>query len=78
MRAQAVLCTSPAWRRRVKPQAAMGLLVRFECVRARAWYQRGLALLPHLDRRSRACTAAMAGIYRRLLYAKIKEYGLGE
>ena len=31
------------------------------------WYRRGLALLPHLDRRSRACTAAMAGIYRRLL-----------
>ena len=45
----------------------MGLLVRFECARARAWYRRGLALLPHLDRRSRACTAAMAGIYRRLL-----------
>jgi phytoene synthase len=49
------------------PPEAMGLLVRFECVRARAWYHRGLALLPHLDRRSRACTAAMAGIYRRLL-----------
>jgi len=49
------------------PRDAMGLLVRFECARARAWYRRGLALLPHLDRRSRACTAAMAGIYRRLL-----------
>ena len=49
------------------PPEAMGLLVRFECARARAWYRRGLALLPHLDRRSRACTAAMAGIYRRLL-----------
>jgi 15-cis-phytoene synthase len=49
------------------PREAMGLLVRFECARARAWYRRGLALLPHLDRRSRACTAAMAGIYRRLL-----------
>jgi len=49
------------------PPEAIGLLVRFECARARAWYHRGLALLPHLDRRSRACTAAMAGIYRRLL-----------
>jgi len=49
------------------PRDAMGLLVGFECARARAWYRRGLALLPHLDRRSRACTAAMAGIYRRLL-----------
>jgi phytoene synthase len=49
------------------PREAMGRLVRFECVRARAWYDRGLELLPLLDRRSRACTAAMAGIYRRLL-----------
>jgi phytoene synthase len=49
------------------PPDAMALLVRFECARARSWYRRGLALLPHLDRRSRACTAAMAGIYRRLL-----------
>ena len=49
------------------PREAMGLLVRFECARARSWYGRGLPLLPLLDRRSRACTAAMAGIYRRLL-----------
>lgn len=49
------------------PRDAMGLLVRFECARARSWYRKGLELLPHLDRRSRACTAAMAGIYRRLL-----------
>jgi phytoene synthase len=49
------------------PRDAMGLLVRFECARARSWYHKGLALLPHLDRRSRACTAAMAGIYCRLL-----------
>jgi 15-cis-phytoene synthase len=49
------------------PRDAMGLLVRFECARARSWYRKGLGLLPHLDRRSRACTAAMAGIYRRLL-----------
>jgi phytoene synthase len=49
------------------PRDAMGLVVRFECARARSWYRKGLALLPLLDRRSRACTAAMAGIYRRLL-----------
>ena len=49
------------------PRDAMGRLVRFECARARSWYDQGLDLLPLLDRRSRACTAAMAGIYRRLL-----------
>jgi phytoene synthase len=49
------------------PRDAMGLLVRFECARGRSWYRKGLPLLPLLDRRSRACTAAMAGIYRRLL-----------
>ena len=42
-------------------------LVRFEAARAREWYDEGLGLLPLLDRRSAACTAAMAGIYRRLL-----------
>jgi 15-cis-phytoene synthase len=42
-------------------------LVTFEAGRAEDWYDEGLALLPMLDRRSRACTAAMAGIYRRLL-----------
>ena len=35
--------------------------------RARVWYSEGLRLLPLLDRRSAACTAAMAGIYHRLL-----------
>lgn len=35
--------------------------------RARVWYAEGLRLLPLLDRRSAACTAAMAGIYRQLL-----------
>jgi 15-cis-phytoene synthase len=42
-------------------------LVRFEVERADEWFSRGLELLPLLDRRSRACTAAMAGIYHRLL-----------
>ena len=42
-------------------------LIAFETSRAEPWYERGLQLLPLLDWRSRACTAAMAGIYRRLL-----------
>ena len=46
-------------------------LVCYESGRASEWYERGLPLLALLDRRSRACTAAMAGIYRRLL-AKIR------
>jgi phytoene synthase len=44
-------------------------LIAFEAGRAEEWYDRGLRLLPMLDWRSRACTAAMAGIYRRLLIA---------
>jgi 15-cis-phytoene synthase len=42
-------------------------LIRFEVGRAREWFDRGLTLLPRLDRRSAACAGAMAGIYRRLL-----------
>jgi phytoene synthase len=49
------------------PPDAFAALVRFEADRAEAWYARGLALLPLLDWRSAACTAAMAGIYHRLL-----------
>jgi 15-cis-phytoene synthase len=42
-------------------------LVEFEAERARDWYATGWQLLPMLDRRSAACTGAMAGIYRGLL-----------
>ncbi len=42
-------------------------LVRFEAQRALRWYDVGLRLMPLLDRRSAACTGAMAGIYLRLL-----------
>jgi 15-cis-phytoene synthase len=42
-------------------------LVEFEAERARDWYAAGWRLLPMLDRRSAACTGAMAGIYRHLL-----------
>jgi phytoene synthase len=46
---------------------AVADLVAFECVRAREWFDRGLAVLPFLDRRGHACVSAMAGIYRHLL-----------
>jgi 15-cis-phytoene synthase len=49
------------------PPEAVAALVSFETTRAGEWFGRGLELLPLLDRRSRACVAAMAGIYRRLL-----------
>jgi 15-cis-phytoene synthase len=42
-------------------------LIRFEAERAAGWFERGLPLLAHLDRRSAGCTGAMAGIYLRLL-----------
>jgi len=49
------------------PADRLAALVTYEAERARGWYDAGLALLPHLDRRSRACVGAMAGIYGRLL-----------
>lgn len=49
------------------PEESLVALIAFETGRAEEWYARGLPLLPMLDRRSRACTAAMAGIYHRLL-----------
>jgi len=45
----------------------LAALVRFECERAREWFDRGITLTGMLDRRSAACVLAMAGIYRRLL-----------
>jgi phytoene synthase len=50
------------------PPDRLVALVRFEADRAEQWYRTGLRLLPLLDRRSAACTAAMAGIYHRLLH----------
>ena len=50
-----------------KIDGPMDDLIRFEADRARSWYATGLQLIPMLDRRSAACTGAMAGIYRRLL-----------
>lgn len=51
------------------PSDDLVALIAYEAGRAEEWYERGLRLLPLLDWRSRACTAAMAGIYRRLLTA---------
>jgi phytoene synthase len=49
------------------PSGPVAELVRFEARRAEEWFERGLGLLPLLDRTSATCVAAMAGIYRRLL-----------
>ncbi len=48
-------------------EARLAQLVSFEADRALGWYATGLQLMPMLDRRSAACTGAMAGIYFRLL-----------
>jgi 15-cis-phytoene synthase len=48
-------------------EEALSALIEFEAARAQDWYATGLRLLPMLDGRSRACCAAMAGIYQRLL-----------
>jgi phytoene synthase len=47
---------------------ALAQLIRYEVSQAEQWYATGLRLLPLLDRRSAACCAAMAGIYRELLH----------
>jgi len=49
------------------PPPGFTRLVEFEAERARDWYTTGWKLLGLLDRRSAACTGAMAGIYRHLL-----------
>jgi 15-cis-phytoene synthase len=49
------------------PTGALATLIVDTARRARSWYAQGMRLLPLLDRRSAACTAAMAGIYRQLL-----------
>jgi phytoene synthase len=51
----------------IDDEDALAALVCYEGARAAEWYADGLRLLGQLDHRSRACAAAMAGIYRRLL-----------
>jgi phytoene synthase len=41
--------------------------MRFQVARAGEWFERGMRLVPLLDRRSGACVLAMTGIYRGLL-----------
>jgi len=49
------------------PALASPALILFEVDRAQAAFQRGLRLVPMLDRRAGACVLAMSGIYQRLL-----------
>ncbi len=51
----------------VDRDGGLARFIAFAADRARLWYERGLRLLPLLDRRSAASAAAMSGIYRRLL-----------
>jgi 15-cis-phytoene synthase len=46
---------------------SLSALVHFEAARNREWFERGLKLVPLLDRRSGACVKAMSQIYRDLL-----------
>jgi 15-cis-phytoene synthase len=48
------------------PDGGLAALIRHGVARARRWYSDGDRLVPLLDRRSAACTTAMAGIYREL------------
>jgi len=43
------------------------LLVAFEAQRGLGWLERGIELVPLLDRRSASCVLAMTGAYKRLL-----------
>ena len=51
----------------VDDEDSLAALFEYQGARAEEWYGVGLRLLPRLDPRSRACCAAMAGIYHRLL-----------
>jgi phytoene synthase len=48
------------------PDGGLAALIRAGVERSRSWYDQGDRLTPLLDRRSAACTTAMAGIYREL------------
>jgi 15-cis-phytoene synthase len=48
-------------------EAQAAALIRFEATRAAEWFDRGLALVEQLDRRSGSCVLAMTGIYRSIL-----------
>lgn len=48
-------------------EAQASELIRSEAARATQWFDRGLALVEQLDRRSASCVLAMTGIYRCIL-----------
>ncbi|HTA96689.1 MAG TPA: squalene/phytoene synthase family protein [Solirubrobacteraceae bacterium] len=48
-------------------EGQLDALTRFQARRAGEWFDRGLELVPLLDRRSGACVLAMANIYRGVL-----------
>jgi phytoene synthase len=48
-------------------EGQLDALVRFQVRRADEWFDRGLDLVPLLDRRSGACVLAMTNIYRGVL-----------
>jgi 15-cis-phytoene synthase len=48
-------------------EGQLDALVRFQTRRAGEWFDRGLELVPLLDRRSGGCVLAMANIYRCVL-----------
>jgi phytoene synthase len=52
---------------RLADDGQLSALIRDAAARAAKWYDDGIRLVPLLDRRSAACTLAMAGIYRSLL-----------
>jgi phytoene synthase len=49
------------------PPHSLSALVRYQAHRNRAWYDRGLSLLPLLNARGAACIATMTGTYTRSL-----------
>ncbi len=51
----------------LEPAEGLAEMIGFTAGEAVGWFERGLRLLDYLDHRSRACTAAMAGIYRRVV-----------
>jgi phytoene synthase len=48
-------------------EGQLDALTRFQVRRTEEWFDRGLELVPLLDKRSGACVLAMANIYRRVL-----------
>ncbi len=53
-------------------EGQMDAFMRYQARRADEWFDRGLELVPLLDRRSGACVLAMANIYRGVL-ARIED-----